>query len=318
MDESPELNARVMALARELFAEEPRLTKLHSENNYVCRMDFPSGLPPMVLKLAGNRFVYPAVRQEALALRRLREAGIAVPLITHDGTDDSTEPPYFVMAAVPGTDLASAILQRLPWAADGCRSAGAFVRKLHALPLEVLDGMTPQHYGSPERMSWRHRMFQEAWDAADEPLREALSIVLDRLNAQLRDPRPVVTHESFVANHVLMDGEGAFAVNDWETIRAGHAERDLACFLAALKTWLSSPPECRGSFIEGYTGGPPLEPDVQRATGDWEITYLMNWTAFSIRQGRAEIAAQMLDLTREAAFAATRTGACSAAGTTRT
>lgn len=307
MDETPGLNAQVVAIAVDLFGERPDLTKLHSENNYVCRLDFASGRRSLVLKLAGNAYVFPAVRREALALVRLAEAGLPVPRLVHDSTGRDVDPPYFVMEAVPGIDLAAAILQGLPWAIDGCRRAGAFLRQLHSVPLDVLEGMTPQHYGSPERMSWRHRMFREAWDAADEPLRDALTVVLERLNAQLANPAPVVTHESYVANHVLMDGAGAFAVNDWETIRAGHAERDLACFLAALKTWLSSPPECVDAFVAGYTGGAPLEPSVRRAVQDWEITYLMNWTAFSYRQGRTEQAARMLTITRDAVFAATQT-----------
>jgi len=115
-------------------------------------------------------------------------------------------------------------------------------------------------------------------------------VVEARLNASFREPARTVVHDSFVATHVLTDGKSAFAVNDWETIRLGQPEQDVACFLAALRTWMGGSTEHEQAFLDGYTSGRSLQPSARRRVEDWQVYYLMNWAAFCFRHERGEMA----------------------------
>lgn len=289
MDEDSARNATVAALAEHLYGRRPRISKLYSENNYVCRLDF-NGIQPRVLKLAGAEHLATAVRQEATVLTRLAHTGMAVPELEHSGEWEGV--PYLAMEFVTADSLASGMAAGAAWAPAACFQAGAFLSRLHQLPLALIEDVEPQHYPVTRRLSWQHWTLREAWDAADGDLQEMLQRSAERLNRALSEPPVAIVHDSFIATHVLTDGSGAFAVNDWETIRAGYLERDIACFIAAANSWGGGTATHVSSFVEGY-GATPGAIDQQRVV-DWQISYLMNWAAFSLRHGRQAMADELL------------------------
>ncbi|MGE3073855.1 MAG: phosphotransferase family protein [Dehalococcoidia bacterium] len=302
MDDDPVRDLEIAEIGLRIYGERPRVEKLYSENNYVCKLDFDGKLPAKVLKMAGGEHLYSSVRQEAVALGRLRDAGLAVPSLEHFW-DEGTAPPWMILEFIAARDLGFAITNQLPWAEEGCRSAGAFLRDLHRAPVSIVEGFVPQHVPVTGTISWQHWSLVHAWDAADEPTREALTAVASSLDEQLQEPPSQVVHDSFVANHVLMDGGAAFAVNDWETIRAGYAERDLACFVGGLKAWLGGHDGHRDAFLDGYAGGLPWNRTRMAA---WEVYYLMNWTAFALRHARAELTEHLIGLTKSTAVSAAK------------
>ncbi|MGE0601848.1 MAG: phosphotransferase family protein [Dehalococcoidia bacterium] len=305
MDEDTGRNEEIARLAESLYGVRPRVRKLHSENNYVCKLEFDGAVSPKVFKLAGGEHLYSSVRQEATALERLAAAGLAVPRLEHF-RDDGPSAPWMTLEFVTDIDLGQAIAGGMSWAEEGCRRAGAFLRDLHRAPLSLVDSFTPQHVAVTTNVSWEHWSLVQAWDSADGETREALIAVAACLNEQLQEPPVTVVHDSFVANHVLMDGGNAFAVNDWETIGAGYPERDLACFVGALQAWLGGLPDHRDAFLEAYREGATVWAAVERRVAAWEVYYLMNWTAFTLRHNRAEMSQHLIQLTKKSAIAFTR------------
>ena len=64
MHATPELDAQVEEVATAVYGKRPSVTKLFSENNYVCRLDW-DGFEPAVLKAAVAPHLHESVRTEA-------------------------------------------------------------------------------------------------------------------------------------------------------------------------------------------------------------------------------------------------------------
>jgi len=289
VDANPEHDRWIADTAARLYGERPNVTKFHSENNYVARLDFASGRESKVLKLAVSDHLLDSVRQEAEALRRLEQVGLPVPTVefTQENAPDPHRP-FFVMPLIAENNLGNGCREREPWAEEFCRRAGNFLAHLHRQPLELMDGLTPQHYAPIRGINWEHWTTQEAWAVCDPDLRTALTEVAERLRARLSvEPRAVV-HDSFIADQVITDGDQAFGITDWETFRAGYPERDLGCFLAAQDVWTNGTKQHAAAFLNGFKDGGGDLDAIRQWIDDWQVHYKMTWAAFYLRTDREE------------------------------
>jgi aminoglycoside phosphotransferase (APT) family kinase protein len=288
------LEHRIAALALAHYGHTPRVLKYHSENNYVCRLAFDGAIPDRVIKV-GVRLAA-SVRQEAEAMRRLHAAGLEVPEVEFSDDDNpGFGHTFFVMPHLGDIDLGAACAARLDWAEAACRRTGQFLARLQSLPLEILDGLPPQHYSS-FNTEYAGSRWPELRDLPhpNRPGQSLLAVVREIVDLDLAEPGQVVAHESFIPGQVITDGNATFGVTDWETIRSGRPLQDPSVFAAGLRAWYGGELRYFDALVAGWTGGRRLTADEQRRCTAWECLRLFWWAEYGLRSNRPELADPLL------------------------
>ncbi len=290
------LEQRIAGLALAHYGHAPRVEKYHSENNYVCRLAFDGSIPDRVIKV-GVRLAA-SVRQEAEAMRRLHAAGMEVPEVelTEAGASEwDPELPFFVMPHLGEMDLGKACAANLDWAEATSERTGQFLARLQALPLDLLDGLPPQHYTS-FNTDYAGSRWPELRELARDgrPGESLLALVRAIIDEDLAEPGRVVAHESFIPGQVITDGAATFGVTDWETIRTGRPLQDPSVFAAGLRAWYGGNRRYFHALVRGWTGGRGLSDEERRHCTAWECLRLFWWAEFGLRTNRSELAQPIL------------------------
>jgi hypothetical protein len=112
MDQDPQLDAVIGALAGQVFGRPPVVTKLPSEVNYVRRLHFGAPIPDKVIKV-GVRLAA-SVLQEQQVLRRLWQHHVPVP--PDEYTQDDIPAAPWSLLSCPSSATAT-------WARPACNSS---------------------------------------------------------------------------------------------------------------------------------------------------------------------------------------------------
>ena len=92
----PAIEKQIHQLAVSLYGLEPRIDRCHSENSYVCTLDFDGILPDKVIKYA-RRNVKQVLREQVI-LRVLADAGLPVPDVEFTQDDcQIASSPFLIM-----------------------------------------------------------------------------------------------------------------------------------------------------------------------------------------------------------------------------
>ncbi|MGH9320309.1 MAG: phosphotransferase family protein [Vicinamibacteria bacterium] len=241
----------------------------------VLRRD-PLGAPPR-----GDR------RDEVGLLERAARAGVPVPTVLWNSTEDALGSPGFIMDHVEGETIARRILRDEVYAAARpvmSRQCGEIAAKIHSIPTKDLDGMDPPD-GSPaqavldqystllESMGEPHPVFELAmrWLSKRMPPSDRITLV----------------HGDFRNGNFIVSPGGIRAVLDWELAHLGDPWEDLAW--VCMRSWrFGAPGEVGGfgerdDFYTAYekTAGIPVDRDAVKW---WEVMSNVKWGVMTIGQ----------------------------------
>jgi spectinomycin phosphotransferase len=212
-------------------------------------------------KLRRGRFAEIALALPAfLAESGIRE--VVAPLATQEGRRCASfgELELAVYPFVEGTNGLDVALSDAHW-----RALGRALRRIHDVALPArLAALIRRDKPTRFAGALRALLAQSAPPLADR--REALQRALDRLErgfAELRArPRElVVCHSDIHAGNLLLGGDGALAIVDWDEPILAPRERDLVFIGGGYYRNRCSPEEERSRFQRGY-GELPLDPEV--------------------------------------------------------
>jgi aminoglycoside phosphotransferase (APT) family kinase protein len=297
------LDQHLQRIGLALYGTLPQIHSLHSENSYVCCLDFGPDLPDKVIKYACANAKQ--VLREQAVLRALSDAGLSVPAVEFTQDDCPIETsPFLIMPRLAETSLHEACLSRAGWAGPALGKAGRFVARLSALPPDLLAGGrgvqgTAGAHVAPAPIAYRARPIDE-WALASDLSGDETCLVgshLRRIDRMLDETSSLV-HGSYSPAHILCDVAGSFAVIDWENAGGGSVLRDVGHFLAALEVWAGRDPEHARCFLDGFQVGQPLSRADRRAIGDWALYTLLVWANFFAGQGRRGASEQVLQVAR--------------------
>jgi len=297
------LDQHLQQIGLTLYGTLPQIHKLHSENSYVCCLDFGRALPDKVIKYA--RANAKQVLREQVVLRALGQAGLPVPAVEFTQDDCPIETsPFLIMPRLAETSLHEACLSRAGWAGPALGQAGRFLARLSALPPDLLvagrdERATVDAQVAPPPIAYRAPPIDE-WALAAHLSREEvrrLARHLDRIAGLLHETSSLV-HGSYSPAHILCAAAGSFAVIDWENAGGGSVLRDVGHFLAALEVWAGRDPEHARCFLDGFQIGRPLGRADRRAIGDWALYTLLVWANFFAGQGRRGATERVLRVAR--------------------
>ena len=264
----------VIDVAQRLYGRVPHITRLISNNNFVYRLDFESGLSSKVIKLAGSGDGAPeSIRREQQALRALSGHGIDVPPIEFTQDDLPQGPkPFTIMPLLPGTTLSEACRSQTPWAGDGCRWAGRFVHRIGAVPMEALPTI-----GRPRDDQAFLSYVQKNFDA-EKMVIPPFSTILEEAQRLLRSPVRQLIHGDYSWGQIITDGH-RFAVIDWESVIVGHPLNMLGRAVAMSREYGGTQRHIE-MFIEGYEQEQALTDADRRDLHLWEMWHhvgCMGW-----------------------------------------
>ena len=297
------LDQHLQRIGLALYGTSPRIHRLHSENSYVCRLEFGGVLPDKVIKYA--RANAKQVLREQVVLRALSDAGLPVPAVEFTQDDCPIETsPFLIMPRLAETSLHEACLSRAAWADPALGQAGRFVARLSALPPDLPvgrrdEGATVDAQVAPPPIAYRAPPIDE-WALASDLSGDETRLVgshLRRIDRMLDETSSLV-HGSYSPAHILCDAVGSFTVIDWENAGGGSVLRDVGHFLAALEVWAGRDPGHARCFLDGFQVGQPLSRADRRAIGDWALYTLLVWANFFAAQGRRGVSEQVLQAAR--------------------
>lgn len=294
----PATEKRIQQLAVALYGLEPQVQRCHSENSYVCRLDFGGPLPDKVIKYA-RRNSKQVLREQAI-LRVLGNVGLQVPGVEFTQDDSEIESsPFTIMPRFAGTSLQDGCWSGAEWVEPALRRAGSFLAHLSTLPPDLLEKSL-----AGQETAWNTGTLPKlgAWTIAgdlDQDEFRAFEGHLRRID-QLASRRETGTmHGSYSPAHILCAPDGTFVVIDWENAGPGSVLRDIGHFLASLQTWTPGEPGHVDWFVAGYQDERPLGKADWAEIRDWEMLTYLIWANFFAGQGRQEQAAAILSVARD-------------------
>lgn len=307
MHEPPPLaTGRLIELLRHHFGVEPRsldfLPLGNDSASSVYRVEVDRGTPYLLKARARAAF-----RPASLALPRfLHEQGIPhvlAPLPAASG-DSWVEYEGHALALYP-------FLEAPPAAGPGLSGAhwrrlGATVRAIHSLPpppslaallprerfvpslRDRLDGLAP-HLATDDPTDPIQGDFRRLWRAKATAI-QALIDAADRLGAVVGGAGhpPVLCHGDLHLWNVLLDGDGALWIVDWDEAILAPKERDLMFFTGGGIGHGLTGEEETARFLEGY-GATPIDPVALRYYRHaWAVQDIAAYTDDFLAPGASE------------------------------
>ena len=296
--QDPVVDRLLQRIAVSLYGLEPQVHRYHSENSYVCCLDFEGDLANKVIKFA--RHNPKQVLREQVVLQTLASVGLEVPDVEFTQADcEIDSAPFFTMPRLAGTTLQEACWSRAEWLEPVFRQAGRFVARLSTLPPDLL-------HKDPvsQTMVWEKAALSDprTWafmDVLDRSERQEFECHLHRIARLASRGRTGLMHGSFGPAHILCDKGGTFAVIDWENAGPGFVMRDVAHFVADVRMWTTGEPELVTWFTDGFQSERPLHKADWDEIQQWQIFTFAKWANYFTWQGNREQAERMLDAVRE-------------------
>lgn len=236
---------------------------------------------------------------EAALLRAATAAGVPVPALRVDGSEDPGPigAPYLVVERIEGESIPRKLLRDDEFAHARTVVTGQVGRALaaiHRIPVDAVPGL--EHHDQLAQ-------FRDILDSMGEP-HPALELGFRRLEST-RPPstRTTIVHGDFRTGNLLLGPDGLRAVLDWEIAHLGDPMEDLGWFCA--RAWRFGSPHPAGGFgsydelFDAYAAeaGEPVDPDVVRW---WESVATLKWGVMCMMQARSHL----LGLTRSVELAA--------------
>ena len=300
MKRDPTIEKQIQQIALSLYGLEPEIHRCHSENSYVCTLDFCGELPDKVIKHA-RRNTKQVIRDQRI-LRVLGAAGLPVPDVEFTQDDcEIASSPFFIMPRVTGPSLHDGCWSGAEWVEPALSQAGRFLAHLSTLPPDLL-----QENPTGQEIVRKQVPLPEpdAWAIANDLDGEeyvAFEQHLHSIDRRLSRRETSLMHGSYSPAHILCDQESKsmITVIDWENAGPGFALRDVGHFMAALQAWIP----CKLEYIDWFTAGFQSERLLDEADWaeirDWEILTYLTWANFFAGQRRREQAAKILNLVRD-------------------
>ena len=164
-----------------------------------------------------------AMPLEARLFAAASAAKMPVPRVVASGEadPDGVETGFLVMTRIAGETIARKILRDEPYAHARkvlVHDLGAAIAKLHALPVDAIEGLEP---------SDRLERYREMLDALEYPS-PTFEIAYRWLKEnQPKAPRQAVVHGDYRLGNVIVDENGLASVLDWELAHIGDPMEDL-------------------------------------------------------------------------------------------
>jgi len=229
------------------------------------------------------------LRQAAL-LKSAAQAGVPVPRVVAEGTDDAAlGPNWIVVEAVAGTTdpreiLAGADLTGAPALIDSIAAALAAVHRMQVDPglVPALDNPLAEVRRSYDELGEPHSTFELAFRAlGDGPPAERRTFV----------------HGDFRIGNLMVGERGVTAVLDWELAHTGDPVEDLGWL--CVPAWRFARPDrpaaglgTRAELTEAYARHSGLEVDP-RALRWWELAGTLRWGVICVMQAFTHLSGQV-------------------------
>lgn len=262
-----------------------RLTGGTSHDSWALDAVAGQAVHPLILRREfGTEALDVSLAQECALLRRLEQAGLAVPrVIAHAEPAANGDTAYAVSERLEGGDLRKLLAKGAPDRATLGDRLVALQADLHAhdwrdLPAEFLD----QH--GPVALSHQVESWAETALAGVSSSDILLVSAIDRLRRACPDPgRTCLVHGDFKANNIVTDGAGRLAVIDWELAHVGDPLEDLAWTML----WTTRFDIVGGllfpaDYVAAYAraSGAPVDPD---RLAFWRLFVLVKLTAIFVK-----------------------------------
>lgn len=230
------------------------------------------------------------IGEEFVLVAQAAAAGVPVPEpLGYEPDDGRFGAPGMLMAFVEGTSVAPRILRKPEYKDARTRMPEQLadaLAKIHAIPVERLDGILPAPPADPAMAQIEE--WEAQLDEIGEPL-PAVELGLRWLRANAPEPaEPTLVHGDFRLGNFIIDEDGLEAVIDWELAHVGDPAEDIGWL--CIRSWrfgnddrpVAGVSELE-EFLSAYeaAGGRPVDRDRVRY---WEAFGNVKWAIICARQ----------------------------------